>query len=141
MKKETRERLLKQAKNYESNELNLFIDETGWEEWTNDYLENYKKRHVCDLEEDEIPEEVVKEIDYELKEIFDEAMQEKEKEREAEIENFKEIRIVKEGILWSIYVGDLHCGCYGLEDALETISELENHDDVVKFAKESQECR
>lgn len=70
MKDETRNRLLKSAKNYEDYELDLFIAETGWEDWMNDYLDE-------DIDDDEyISDETCERIDKILIEIFNEAHEE-----------------------------------------------------------------
>lgn len=65
MKYEERERLLKVAAGYKPEELQLFIDETGWEDWMNDYTEAEEGDPISDRD--------CSAIDEILTEIFNEA--------------------------------------------------------------------
>lgn len=49
-----RERLLNVAKNYEEHELQLFIAETGWEDWMNEYTEAEDGEPISEWEAAEI---------------------------------------------------------------------------------------
>lgn len=70
MNYEERERLLKVAARYNPEELQLFIDETGWEDWMNDYTEAEEGEPISDRECNEIDEILTK--------IFNEAHYEDE---------------------------------------------------------------
>ena len=128
----TRERLLNEAKKYESNEFEKFVDEIGWEDWMQEFVSDPEYTEEYGLEEQDKDR-----IDEELKDIFDEAQEELQKERE----NFSEIKLVKEGEYWTLYIGEVSCGCGNFEDMIESISDLETYEDFKKYAKECQECR
>lgn len=63
MNAEIRERLIKEAKNYES--AREFIEELGWEDWMNEVVDS--------PEDEELTDSQSKLIDDILREIFDEA--------------------------------------------------------------------
>lgn len=70
MKWEEKERLMKEAKKYAADDLDLFIAETGWEDWMNEYT---------DAEDGEpISDEEGKKIDKILISIFEKAHEEEE---------------------------------------------------------------
>lgn len=70
MKYEERERLLKVAARYAEDELQLFINEIGWEDWMNDYTEAEEGEPASDRE--------CRIIDEILADIFNEAHAEEE---------------------------------------------------------------
>lgn len=65
MKNTERERLLEVAKHYADDELELFIAETGWENWMNEYTEAEDGEPINDSE--------CEEINKLLEDIFNEA--------------------------------------------------------------------
>lgn len=56
MKNTERERLLKVAAGYGEDELKLFIVETGWEDWMNEYADAADGEPISDDEAAEIDE-------------------------------------------------------------------------------------
>ena len=126
----TRERLLNEAKRFEN--LQDFIDNVGWEDWMQEFVSDPEYTEEYGLEEQDKDR-----IDSELEDIFEEAQEELQKERE----NFDEIKLVKEGEYWTLYIGNENCGCGRFEDMVESISNLETYEDYKKYAKECQECR
>lgn len=132
MTKEIRERLLEMAKNYEVEEFERFVSEVGWEDWMEEFISDTEYAEEYGVEEQDIDR-----INEELKDIFDEAQAELKEQRE----NFEEIKLVKEGIYWTLYIGELHCGWGRFEDMVESISELETYEDFKEYARECQECR
>lgn len=54
MKNTERERLTEVAKNYEVDELELFIAETGWEDWMNEFTEAAEGEPIAERETTEI---------------------------------------------------------------------------------------
>lgn len=65
MKCEERKRLLRAAKNYAEDELQLFIEDTDWQDWMNEYTEAE--------DGEQISEQECKKIDEILTKIFNEA--------------------------------------------------------------------
>lgn len=65
LKWELREKLVAEAKNYEMDQLNLFIAEIGWQDWMNDYTDAADGEPITDREQQA--------IDRILTDIFNEA--------------------------------------------------------------------
>ena len=130
MTNERREELKKIAKRFEN--LQDFIDNVGWEDWMTEYISDPEYTEEYGLEEQDKDR-----IDSELEDIFEEAQEELQKERE----NFSEVKLIREGEYWTLYIGDENCGCGNFEDMVEIVSELETYEDFKKYAKECQECR
>lgn len=53
----------------------------------------------------------------------------------------EEIRLVKEGQYWTLYIGELQCGCGYYEDMIEVIGTLDTIAKAEAYAKESQNVR
>ena len=53
----------------------------------------------------------------------------------------EEMKLVKEGQYWTLYIGDLQCGCGRFEDMIEVISEFESPEDAMKYAESCQDFR
>lgn len=69
MDNEIREKLLERAKKYKEYQLQLFIDETGWEDWMESFLE---EKDFYIKENEPLTEQMTNVIDKELTEIFKE---------------------------------------------------------------------
>lgn len=49
------------------------------------------------------------------------------------------IKLEKEGIYWTLYIGEFQCGCGNFNNMIEVISELDTEEKALEYAKECQE--